>query len=240
MPRSNRSGFRRTAGFVFVALSMGFLFSGTALLAATTDAPEAKVPTPVISPQAPSPEAKAQTPAPPATDVKVEEETINTEGVPKRPALSRYQAIMDGMPFGNASAELKQVKEPNYAQNLYISGIGSESRVYITTKDKSASFTLSPEREHDGIELVKVNWQDGPGETTVTVRKAGELAELKFDQAAMSTPSANTKPTTGRVANNNASPKAQPARGPTATPGQRTPPKRPPRIIRTRPIRSTP
>lgn len=196
-------------------------------------------------PARPVPEASARmavrqapTSAPEAVDPEaVDAAAPLASGVPVRPPLARYQPMMDKMPFGEASAELRPTETALFAKNLYLAGIGGDERIYVSTKDKTGQFMLTPEKAHDGIELVKVNWSDQFGGTTVTVRKAGEVAVLEFDQAAIAaSPSAPT-PKPNAPSNNSARPANNNNRN--ATSG-RTPPQRPTRLIRTRRINASP
>ena len=121
-----------------------------------------------------------------------------------------------------------------------MAGIGGDDRIYVTTKDKTDSFLISPERTHEGIELVKVNWSPEFGKTTVTVRKAGETATLQFDLAALSAAPASA----GNPGGNAPPPNARPttiSQAAAANSGARTPPPSRARLIRPpRTIRSVP
>ena len=62
---------------------------------------------------------------------------------------------------------------------------GEEPWVTIKNKQEPTSFThLILNEEKDGMELMKVEKLDNPKETTATVKKDGQIATLKRDEAA--------------------------------------------------------
>lgn len=100
--------------------------------------------------------------------------------------ITRYEKMIRKSPFAPATPVVGTPQPPNFAANLYISGlakIGDRDFVSISSRDQTSKISLfSGDTSSDGIQLVTVQWSDAVAKSKVTVKKGTEFAVLEFDQ----------------------------------------------------------
>lgn len=126
---------------------------------------------------------------------------------PTRQPLDAYVAQAGRNPFGPPSEKEIEVSQPDFAKHLYINGImnyDGEITVYVANKNDKSVFSLTKNREHEGIKLQDYEISPTVGASTVIVTSGSQSAKLTFDQAQMFTAKAPTGAANNRVVNNTA------------------------------------
>ena len=127
--------------------------------------------------------------------------TCHAASNPSPHARERYDGTMSKSPFALATkVEAAVVEAPKVDpfKDMFITGLGkADGFNYVVVQRVGAeSFRLfGTEPGPEGIRLVKVNWQDIPGKSTVTVKKGSDTGDIKFNEAQTApVPSNNGKP----------------------------------------------
>jgi hypothetical protein len=114
--------------------------------------------------------------------------------VPGAWPADRYAGISRRSPFALASPlAAASVPQAAFAANWYVGGIarlGNADFVTIKSRDLSTHFSLFGQEPdlQTGVVLTGVNWSDAVGQSTVTIRKGGEIARLEFNEADLRNP----------------------------------------------------
>lgn len=108
--------------------------------------------------------------------------------VPEAHPLARYDIIASRSPFTLASV-LDQ-SNASFAQNLVLVGfakLGGEHYVTVMDRTTQVRQTLSLKANAQGIEVVEVKPNSDPLQASAVLRKGGETATVKFDEAILKT-----------------------------------------------------
>ena len=107
--------------------------------------------------------------------------------IPQAFSPSHYARLLQRSPFAPATAPVAEDVTPDFAANLYITGvakIGTQDCVFIASKDQQQRYALfSGEPGPDGISLVSIQWATEASKSVVRIRKGSQEATIKFDEA---------------------------------------------------------
>lgn len=114
--------------------------------------------------------------------------------IPQAFPTDRYAAMRKHCPFAiSTGAPAPTPPQPSFAANWFVSGIAridESDFVTIKARDQSAQFSLyghEPNPQNQ-VALVSIDWVDGVGKSSVTVRKGSETAKLEFNEAVVHGP----------------------------------------------------
>lgn len=114
--------------------------------------------------------------------------------IPVPHARERYDATMSKSPFALATkveAKVEEAPKVDPFKDMFLTALTKADGLnYVVIQKVGAdSFRLfGNEPGPEGIRLVKVNWQDIPGKSTVTVKKGNETGDIKFNEAQSAPP----------------------------------------------------
>lgn len=118
-------------------------------------------------------------------------ETPVAAGLPAPLPFSRYARLVTRSPFAPATPVEPVAAQPNFAQQLYVTGLAKEAMggaekdvAFISSRDGQSRYTLvSGEPGPEGMTLMKVDWAPEVAKSKVAVRKGAETGVVEFDQA---------------------------------------------------------
>lgn len=114
--------------------------------------------------------------------------------LPMQFSVDRYAAMRAHSPFAIATGTPPPTApQPSFAANWFVSGIariGDDDYVTVKARDQSSQFSLfghEPNPQNQVV-MVSIDWVDGIGKSSVTVRKGAETAKLEFNEAVVHGP----------------------------------------------------
>jgi hypothetical protein len=117
--------------------------------------------------------------------------------VPQPFPPDRYSKMIEKSPFAPATPVAAE-DAPNFAQNLYITGIaklGAQDCVFVASRDGQTRYSLiTGEEGPQGMKIERITYSTEVGKTKVIIRKGGETGTVQFDQAAIQHTAAPSAP----------------------------------------------